>query len=281
MQNRGSSLTVDAGFCSFVEGELLRGLPFTPAQFWQLLESTFVKFVDRNEALLARREELQLQIDAFHVLHRAPASSTDEDSDYIAFLKRIGYIEPPVAPFTVTSHHSGLDTEIDTVCGPQIVVPVTRARFALNAANSRWGSLYDVLYGTDAMQSPFFASSPPPPQPPSGFSEARALHVIDVAKKLLDKYTPLRDAAHGSTSSYAVVDGQLVPPLLDPRAFVGYTGPAASPTSILLQHNDLHIMVLIDRSSRFGKSDAAGVSDIRVESSITRFALPHAASHLV
>jgi hypothetical protein len=98
----------------------------------------------------------------------------------------------------------------------------------------------------------------------------RTLHVIDVAKKLLDKYTPLRDAAHGSTSSYAVVDGQLVPPLLDPRAFVGYTGPASSPTSILLQHNDLHIMVLIDRSSRFGRTDPAGVSDILVESSITR-----------
>ena len=279
MQKRGSSLTVDAGFSSFVEGELLRGLPLTPAAFWQLLESLLDRFIDKNEALLARREELQLQIDAFHVLHRPPAPPPS-DEEYIAFLRRIGYIEPPVAPFTVTSHVSGLDSEIDTVCGPQIVVPVTRARFALNAANSRWGSLYDVLYGTDAMASPFFACSAPPPQPPSGFSEARSLHVINVAKGLLDKYTPLCDSLHASVSSYTVVNGQLLPPLRNSRAFAGYTGPAASPTAILLQHNDLHIIVYIDRSSRFGKTDPAGVSDIRVESSITRCALPLAASNL-
>jgi malate synthase len=147
MQKLSDSLLVDSSFYSFVHSELLCGLPLAPAAFWQLLESSLECFVDRNAALIARREELQLKIDAFHVLHRNSASAVDDDHNhYEAFLKSIGYIEPPVAPFTITTHQSGLDTEIDTVCGPQIVVPVTRARFALNAANSRWGSLYDVLY---------------------------------------------------------------------------------------------------------------------------------------
>jgi malate synthase len=290
MQQVGNSLLVDSGFCGFVQSELLRGLPLPPATFWQLLESTLERFVDRNQALIELREDLQLKIDAYHVLHRNAASVADDDNThYIAFLKSIGYIEPPVEPFTITTHQSGLDTEIDTVCGPQIVVPVTRARFALNAANSRWGSLYDVLcatpcqwcpvqmnadaelrYGTDAMESPFFGSSPPPPIPTSGFSEARALHVISVAKSLLDKYTPLTLGSHTAVSAYTVADGQLQPPLLDPQAFIGYNGHCDSPTALLLQHNHLHIIVRIDRSNRFGKTDAAGVSDIMVESSITR-----------
>ena len=213
MQKLSDSLLVDARLYNFVHSELLHGLQLSPAAFWQLLESTLETFVDANKSLLARREELQLKIDAFHVLHRQSAAVSDDD--YISFLKSIGYIEPPAAPFTVTSHLSGLDAEIDTVCGPQIVVPVTKPRFALNAANSRWGSLYDVLYapplrravrpaplpapencnilrsyGTDAMLSPFFACAPPPPLPTSGFSDARALHVISVAKSLLDRHTP-------------------------------------------------------------------------------------------
>jgi malate synthase len=202
MQNISNSLLVDTRLCSFVHSELLQGLPLPPSAFWQLLESTLESFAGSNASLLARREELQLKIDAFHVIHRQSASVSDDD--YISFLKSIGYIEPPAPPFSLTSHQTGLDAEIDTVCGPQIVVPVTRARFALNAANSRWGSLYDVLYaarlpahkkcniphsyGTDAMLSPFFAAAPPPPLPPSGFSDARALHVISVAKGLLDRY---------------------------------------------------------------------------------------------
>ena len=146
MLKLGDNLLVDSSFCSFVQSELLCGLPLAPAAFWKLLESSLEHFVDRNAALIARREELQLKIDAFHVLHRNSVTAADDDyNHYAAFLKSIGYIEPPVAPFTITTHQSGLDTEIDTVCGPQIVVPVTRARFALNAANSRWGSLYDVL----------------------------------------------------------------------------------------------------------------------------------------
>jgi malate synthase len=144
MQNISNSLLVDARLCNFVQSELLPGLPLSPAAFWQLLESTLETFADANKSLLARREELQLKIDAFHVIHRQSAPVSQDD--YISFLKSIGYIEPPAAPFTVTSHLSCLDSEIDTVCGPQIVVPVTKPRFALNAANSRWGSLYDVLY---------------------------------------------------------------------------------------------------------------------------------------
>ena len=143
MQSLTGSLLANTGFCSFVHSELLHGLPLEPAAFWQLLESTLEHFVGRNEALIDRREELQSKIDAFHILHRQ--SSPVSDDDYISFLTSIGYIEPPAAPFTITSHLSGLDDEINAVCGPQIVVPVTRARFALNAANSRWGSLYDVL----------------------------------------------------------------------------------------------------------------------------------------
>ena len=125
-------------------------------------------------------------------------------------------------------------------------------------------------YGTDAMASPFFACSPPPPKPTSGFSDARALHVISVAKGLLDKYTPLSNGLHADVSSYTVVDRQLLPSLREAGAFVGYAGPASAPTAILLLHNNLHIMLRIDRSSRFGRTDPAGVSDILVESSITR-----------
>jgi malate synthase len=143
MQTLSGNLLVDSAFCNFVQGELLHGLPLAPSAFWQLLESTFDRFIDRNEALIARREELQSKIDAFHTLHRQSVPVTQDE--YISFLTSIGYLEPPAAPFTITSHLSGLDSEINIVCGPQIVVPVTRARFALNAANSRWGSLYDVL----------------------------------------------------------------------------------------------------------------------------------------
>jgi malate synthase len=120
------------------------------------------------------------------------------------------------------------------------------------------------------MASPFFASGPPPSQPTSGFSEARALHVISVAKGLLDKYIPLCDGLHADVSSYTIAHAQLLPPLRHPAAFVGYTGDASAPTAVLLQHNDLHIIVRMDRSSRFGKTDPAGVSDIMVESAITR-----------
>jgi malate synthase len=125
-------------------------------------------------------------------------------------------------------------------------------------------------YGTDAMASPFFACATPPPLPASGFSQARALHVISVAKHLLDKYIPLCDGLHSAASSYTVIGHQLSPALRDPRAFVGYAGPAAAPTAVLFRHNDLHIMLRIDRSSRFGSTDAAGISDILIESSITR-----------
>lgn len=150
MQNLSCSLLVDSSFCNFVQTELLHGLPLDAPAFWRLLESTLELFVDKNEALIARREELQSKIDAFHILHRHSAPVTEDE--YISFLTSIGYIEPPVAPFAITSHQSGLDSEINIVCGPQIVVPVTRARFALNAANSRWGSLYDVL----CVRAPYF-----------------------------------------------------------------------------------------------------------------------------
>ena len=178
MQKLSDSLLVDARLYNFVHSELLPGLQLSPAAFWQLLESTLETFVDANKSLLARREELQMKIDAFHVLHRQSAPVSDDD--YISFLKSIGYIEPPAAPFTVTSHLSGLDTEIDTVCGPQIVVPVTKPRFALNAANSRWGSLYDVLYAPHLflrMKTVTFcaATAQTPCYPPSSHAPPRLL----------------------------------------------------------------------------------------------------------
>ncbi len=198
-----------------------------------------------NRSLLARREDLQAQIDAWHV---ARAGKPLDPAEYKAFLTEIGYLVPEPAPFQVTTQQ--VDREIAAMAGPQLVVPVLNARFLLNAANARWGSLYDAYYGTDALNAP--------PARPGGYDAARGAAVIKAGRAFLDLAVPLAGL------SWSDWDGQGTPPLADPGHFV-----AARPGGILLAHHGLHIELVLDRSHPIGATDQAGIADIVLEAALT------------
>ena len=210
-----------------------------------------------------RRDELQARIDAYHREH--PAARFDP-AHYQAFLREIGYIGPAPGSFAITT--AGVDEEIAKIAGPQLVVPVSNARYALNAANARWGSLYDALYGTDAI--------PPEDTPVAGYDPRRGAKVIARVRALLDDIAPLADGSHGEASGYAIVDGRLVvrcgeasTALADPARFVGWQGDPENPGAVLLRHHGLHVEIVIDRAGRIGKDDKAGIDDVIVEAAIT------------
>ncbi|WP_091741559.1 malate synthase G [Phenylobacterium immobile] len=250
-----AGLQVDAALAKFVDQDVLPGLGMDPAAFWSGFAALYSQFAPQNRALLARRDDLQAKIDAWHEARRGQPI---EQGAYEAFLTEIGYLVPEPAPFTIAPEN--VDPEVATMAGPQLVVPVLNARFLLNAANARWGSLYDALYGTDAI--PGAAAG-------KGYDAARGAEVIAKAKAFLDIAAPLVSGRHAEVAAYAVEDGVLVPALADSAAFVGYRGDPASPSSILLKHNGLHIEVVIDRSHQIGRDDPAGVADMILESAIT------------
>jgi malate synthase len=260
-----AGLKVAAELCRFIEQEALPGTGLDAAGFWESFARIVAIFAPRNAALLARRDELQAQIDAWHRTH--PYSGFDAVS-YRAFLEEIGYLVP--APSQVAVRTQNVDPEIALVAGPQLVVPVNNARYALNAGNARWGSLYDALYGTDAIPEDGGAMRG------GGYNKLRGARVIARAKAVLDQAVPLDGASHADVTSYAIEGGKLVAKtgsgavgLRDASALAGWRGDAASPTAILLVHHGLHLELVLDRNHPIGREDRAGLADIVAESALT------------
>ncbi|MEL5879518.1 malate synthase G [Cereibacter sphaeroides] len=248
-------LQVDVRLAEFVAREALPDTGVSEETFWGGLADTVRTLGPRNRALLDRRAELQAAIDDWHRTHRGERPSLRE---YTAFLREIGYLLPEGPDFTIETAH--VDPEIAEVAGPQLVVPVMNARYALNAANARWGSLYDALYGTDALGDL-----------PEGaeFDPARGARVIAWGRRFLDETAPLDQGSHADVEGYRVEGGALVPALADPAQFAGHAGPAEAPTAILLKNNGLHLILDIDRKHRIGAADRAGVADICMEAALS------------
>jgi len=242
----------------FVNKEALPGTGLDADKFWSGFAALAVKLMPENRALLAERDRLQAAIDAWHKAH--PQRPIDQAA-YTAFLKEIGYLVPEGADFSIGT--ANVDPEIATIAGPQLVVPLTNARFALNALNARWGSLYDALYGTDAIsQEGELATG-------KGYNQKRGEKVIAFARDALDQAAPLASGSWKDISGLSVEGGALKPALKDPAQFKGYVGEPAAPAAILLAHNGLHIEVHVDRNHPIGKTDKAGISDVVLESAIT------------
>ena len=239
----------------FVEEQALPGLGLEADAFWQGVAAIFDRFTPQNRSLLARRDALQAEIDAWCEARRGQPLAPEA---YEAFLRGIGYLVPEPGPFTIDPPN--VDPEVATLAGPQLVVPVLNARFLLNAANARWGSLYDALYGTDAV---------PGAPGGGGYDPARGAQVIAWAKAFLDRTTPLAQGSHTEARGYAVQEGVLVPALADPAAFVGYRGDAGAPSAVLLRHHGLHIELVIDQTHPIGRGDPAGLADVVLESALT------------
>ena len=251
---------------NFINAQVLPGTGVDAAAFWAGFDAIVADLAPKNIALLAERDRLQTEMDAWHTAHPGPI--TDMPA-YRAFIEKIGYLVPQPADAKITT--SNVDAELATQAGPQLVVPILNARYALNAANARWGSLYDALYGTDAIPETDGADKGP------GYNEVRGAKVIAFARKVLDQATPLTGASHSDAAGYRVEAGQLVVTLkngiltglANPAQFVGYQGDAAAPTSVLLQHNGNHLDIIINRATAIGASDAAGISDVVVEAALS------------
>jgi len=250
----------------FIEDEVLPNTGVAPATFWAGFDAIVSDLAPKNAALLAERDRIQLEMDAWHQAHPGPIADM---AAYRAFLTQIGYLVP--VPETVQTTTANVDAELALQAGPQLVVPILNARYALNAANARWGSLYDALYGTDAISEANGAEKA------GGYNPVRGARVIEFARNFLDQATPLAGATHKDATGYRVEGGQLVVSLksgasagLDnPAQFVGYQGDAAAPTSVLLVNNGMHIDILINRTTATGQTDAAGVSDVVIESALS------------
>ena len=250
----------------FIEDEALPGTGVSADAFWQGLDNLVHDLAPENRALLAERDRLQGQLDEWHRKHPGPVTDLPA---YTAFLEDIGYLLPQPAEVRVGT--ANVDHEITTQAGPQLVVPVMNARYALNAANARWGSLYDALYGTDVIGEDDGA------QKTAGYNPVRGVRVVAWARAFLDDSFPLEGASHTEARSYRVVDGTVqvalangsVTGLANAGQFAGHQGDAQAPTAILLKNHALHVEIQVDRTSPIGASDPAGVKDLLVESAIT------------
>lgn len=250
-----SGLQVDTVLAEFIEGEALPGTGVTADAFWDGLARMVAELGPKNRAFLAKRQDIQGKIDAWHLERQGQ----DHDAEaYQAFLREIDYLVEEGADFQIETVN--VDPEIASIPGPQLVVPITNARFALNAANARWGSLYDALYGTDAMGD----------LPAAGdYDAARGARVIAWAKGFLDDAVPLANGSWANAPELRVEEGALVPALTDASRFVGYGGSTENPDFVLLKNNGLHIKIVIDPSSNIGAADPAGISDVYLESALS------------
>ena len=251
-------LQVDARLAAFVEDRALPGTGVDAGAFWAGFAALVADLAPRNRALLAKRDSLQAQIDAWH---KARRNQPHDHYAYKAFLEEIGYLLPEGPDFKIDT--ANVDPEIAEIAGPQLVVPITNARYALNAANARWGSLYDCLYGTDAM-----GSAPPA----GGYDRGRGARVVARARVFLDETFPIAGTSHADVRRYHVKDGALLVddlPLMQPEKFVGYRGNPRAPDSVLLRNNGLHVELVFDRAHPIGSRDQALLADVRLESALT------------
>lgn len=259
-------LQVDTALKNFLDQQVLPTVGVDPAHFWQGFDQIVRDLGPKNAGLLAERDRLQSELDAWHKKNPGPIRDM---ATYRAFLERIGYLVP--VPASVRATTANVDAELAQQAGPQLVVPILNARYALNAANARWGSLYDALYGTDVIPEEGGADKGP------GYNEVRGAKVIARARQLLDQAAPLASGSHADATAYKVEGGQLkvelkggkTSGLQDPAKFVGYQGEAGSPSSVLLKNNGLHLDIVIDRRSAIGQTDAAGVADVVVEAALS------------
>ncbi len=260
-------LQVDTPLYRFIEEQVLPGTGVSSAAFWAGFDAIAHDLAPKNAALLAERDRLQSELDAWHRAHPGPIADMPA---YRAFLETIGYLVP--VPAEVNATTANVDAELALQAGPQLVVPILNARYALNAANARWGSLYDALYGTDAIPETEGAERA------GAYNPVRGAKVIAFARQVLDQAAPLAGgASHKDATAYTVQDGRLQVSLAggastglaDPAQFVGYQGEAAAPRSVLLVHNGLHLDIQIDRSTPIGRSDAAGVADVVLEAALS------------
>ena len=250
----------------FVNNEAIPGTGITADQFWAGADKVIHDLAPKNKALLAKRDDFQARIDTWHQTH---AGQAHDPVAYKAFLQDIGYLLPEAADFQATTQN--VDDEIARMAGPQLVVPVMNARFALNASNARWGSLYDALYGTDAISEADGAEKG------QGYNKVRGDKVIAFARAFLDEAAPLSAGSHVESTGYKIVDGKLVVSLKggsnsglrDDAQLIGFHGDAAQPTAILLKNNGLHFEIQIDANTPVGQTDAAGVKDVLMEAALT------------
>jgi len=250
----------------FIEQDVLPGTGVPSNQFWQGLASIVNDLGEENRSLLAKRDSLQAQIDAWHSENKGDIF---DFAKYKAFLKDINYLCDQVEDFTITT--ANVDAELANMAGPQLVVPVMNARFALNAVNARWGSLYDALYGSDAISDENGAEQA------GQYNPVRGAKVIEFARTLLDQIIPLTEGSHSDATSYQVSDGQVIVALAEnkqaslakPEAFVGYTGKKNEPSALLFTHHGLHFEIAFDKASQIAQSDKAGISDVIVEAALT------------
>ncbi|CAM3189813.1 malate synthase G [Ectopseudomonas mendocina] len=259
-------LQVAKALYDFVNNEAIPGTGIAADKFWAGAAAVIKDLAPKNRALLAKRDELQAQIDAWHQARKGQAHDA---AAYKAFLQEIGYLLPEPEDFQATT--TNVDEEIARLAGPQLVVPVMNARFALNASNARWGSLYDALYGTDVISEEGGAEKG------KGYNKVRGDKVIAFARAFLDEAAPLAAGSHVDSTGYAIVDGKLVVALKggsnsglrDDAQLVGFQGEASAPIAVLLKHNGLHFEIQIDASSPIGSTDAAGVKDVLMEAALT------------
>lgn len=259
-----SGLSVDTQLADFVKNQLLPGTHLSESQFWQSFAHIVQTLTPINKALLEKRELLQQQIDDYHL-----ANKTWDSAKYHAFLQDIGYLVKEPANFEIETQN--VEPEVALTAGPQLVVPVSNARFALNAANARWGSLYDALYGTDVLSEDDGAEKG------NTYNPVRGFKVMAYARQFLDKALPLTNGSHIESTNYSVVDGALLitlrdssqTTLADPSQLIGYQGEAQNPTVVLLKNNDLHIELHIDHHHIIGQADKAGLKDVVLEAALT------------
>ena len=250
----------------FIDHRVLPGTGLDAAAFWKGFDTLVNELAPKNAALLAERDRLQAQIDAWHRAHPGPIANMRK---YRTFLEQIGYLVP--VPAKVRATTKNVDSELALQAGPQLVVPITNARYALNAANARWGSLYDALYGTDAISDTDGAGRG------TGYNPVRGAKVIAYARHALDRVAPLQRGSHTTSAAYRVEAGKLQVTLADgtvsglerPAQFVGFQGELAAPSSVLLVHHGLHLDIRIDRNTAIGKTDPAGVCDLVLESALS------------